>query len=319
MHSQRRAFTLIELLVVIAIIAVLIGLLLPAVQKARDASNRTKCQNNLKQIALGIHNYESANGYLPPGWTYSVTWGTLANILPYIEQGNVANIVNLNISMNDPSNANGIQQPINLFRCPADVTNSPMPSLGAPTNYYGNNGSWVVFVIAHGLNNPPDTQPNGVFFSNSQNIRMLDITDGTSNTAFYSERALSDGNGGLITPLDDMFVGPNEMPESPVSAADAIAQCNTVDITNPANQFPIFMGAPWGNGQHIYQHIAPPNTRSCGWLASLRANVTATSRHTGGVNLALGDGAVRFVTNTIDLPTWQALGSRNGGEVVGNY
>lgn len=94
----------------------------------------------------------------------------------------------------------------------------------------------------------------------------------------------------------------------------------SVDVTNPANQFPIFMGAPWGHGQHNYQHILPPNTRSCGWLPSLRAAMTASSRHTSGVNVLFGDGSVRFVRDQIAIPTWRAIGSRSGGEVVsGDY
>jgi prepilin-type processing-associated H-X9-DG protein len=90
-----------------------------------------------------------------------------------------------------------------------------------------------------------------------------------------------------------------------------------VDISNPANQFPIFMGAPWGHGQNSYQHVSPPNSCSCGWLPTLRSTMSATSNHTGGVNVAFGDGSVRFVVNAIDLTTWRALGSRNGGEPVG--
>jgi prepilin-type N-terminal cleavage/methylation domain-containing protein len=319
MRPIRRAFTLIELLVVIAIISILIGLLLPAVQKVRDAAARTKCQNNLKQIVLAIHNYESAYSYFPPGWNFNTTWGTLANILPFIEQQNIANTINLNISMNDPTNAAGIQLPISILRCPADVQSSPFPSLGAPTNYYGNSGNWIVFVVIPFGPNSTDPPPNGMFYCGSQLLTFEDILDGTSNTAFYSERALGDGNLGTPNPIDDMFIGPNEMPGNPSSDAQATAECNTVDVTNPANRFPIFMGAPWGNGQHVYTHVSPPNTRSCGWLASLRTNVTATSRHTAGVNMGLGDGSVRFVNNSIDLTTWQALGSRSGGETVGDY
>jgi prepilin-type processing-associated H-X9-DG protein len=91
-----------------------------------------------------------------------------------------------------------------------------------------------------------------------------------------------------------------------------------VDISNPANQFPIFMGAPWANGQHDYQHIGPPDSRSCGWLPSLRACMAASSRHLGGVNVAFCDGSGRFVSDNIDLTAWRALGSRNGGEVINN-
>jgi prepilin-type N-terminal cleavage/methylation domain-containing protein/prepilin-type processing-associated H-X9-DG protein len=316
MTRARNGFTLIELLVVIAIIAILIGLLLPAVQKVREAASRMKCQNNLKQIGLGLHNYHDARGQLPTGWDFATSWGALAHVLPYIEQDNVHRMIDFAQPINEPVNVPSQQVTISTFLCPSDKQN-PMPSLGAATNYHGNNGNWVVFVRARGLNeNAP--QPNGVFFTESRGITIQGITDGSSNTAFYSERVLGDGNMGLVSPLEDTFNGPNGAPGQPDSADLAYTWCQSVDITNPANQFPIFMGAPWGHGQHCYQHIIPPNGRSCGWLPSLRAAMTASSRHTGGVNVVFGDGSVRFIRDSIDILTWRAMGSRNGGEVFSN-
>ena len=316
-RRRRVAFTLIELLVVIAIIAILIGLLLPAVQKVREAAARMKCSNNLKQLGLAIHSYHDANNQLPPGWDFATSWGQLARILPYIEQDNVYKMIDFTKPITDPVNLPSQQITISTFLCPSDRQN-PMPSLGAPTNYHGNAGNWVVFVTARGLNgNEP---PNGIFYTESKKITMPSISDGTSNTAFYSERVLGDGNMGAVSPLEDTFNGPNGAPGQPNSADLAHSWCQSIDITNPANQFPIFMGAPWGHGQHNYQHITPPNGRSCGWLPSLRATMTASSRHTGGVNVVFGDGSVRFVRDSIDIPTWRALGSRNGGEVTsGDY
>jgi prepilin-type N-terminal cleavage/methylation domain-containing protein/prepilin-type processing-associated H-X9-DG protein len=315
--SRKPGFTLIELLVVIAIIAILIGLLLPAVQKVREAASRMKCQNNLKQITLGIHNYESANGYLPPGWQFLSTFGggTEVYLLPYLEQGNLYNQLNFNAPYTDPSNANAIASPVSIFRCPSDVSGNPLPSLGAPTNYYGNAGNGIVFVIIPPyVNVSPVPQPNGVFYSGSQNIRITDVADGLSNTAFYSERVLMNPN---VASVYDMFNGPSNSPNDPSSVGQAVAECSSVGIT-PGNIFPIDMGWPWACGQQIYQHITPPNTISCGWLTSLRAVVSATSRHTNGVNLSLGDGSVRFVSNSISTTTWQALGSIQGGEVLGS-
>jgi prepilin-type N-terminal cleavage/methylation domain-containing protein/prepilin-type processing-associated H-X9-DG protein len=318
MRSQpRRGFTLIELLVVIAIIAILIGLLLPAVQKVREAAARIKCQNNLKQIGLGLHNYHDANRQFPPGWDFATSWGQLAYLLPYIEQGNLYRGINLALPLGDPSNTPAVNTPVNIFLCPSDREN-PMPSLGGATNYNGNAGNWVVFVVARGLNDTAP-RPNGLFYTGSKGLTFASVTDGTSNTALYSERVLGDGNMGQVSPLEDTFNGPNGAPGQPNSADDAYAWCQSVDVTNPANQFPIFMGAPWGHGQHNYQHILPPNGRSCGWLASLRAAMTASSRHTNGVNLVLCDGSVRYVSNSVNLLAWRALGSRDGGEVVGNY
>jgi len=314
----RRAFTLIELLVVIAIIAILIGLLLPAVQKVREAAARMKCSNNLKQLGLATHSYHDANNELPPGWEFTNSWGQLAHILPYIEQDNVKKLIDLTKPITDPLNAPSQQVTINTYICPSDVPN-PMPSLGTQTNYHGNAGNWVVFVVARGLN-VNDQKPNGIFYTESRKITLPGINDGTSNTAFFSERILADGNMGMVSPREDTFNGPNGAPGMPNTADLAASWCLSVDVTNPANQFPIFMGAPWGHGQHNYQHILPPNTRSCGWLPSLRAAMTPSSRHTSGVNVLFGDGSVRFVRDQIDIPTWRAIGSRNGGEVAsGDY
>ena len=318
---SRKAFTLIELLVVIAIIAILIGLLLPAVQKVREAASRMKCQNNLKQLGLASHGYHDTMKEFPPGWDFPTSWGALGLVLPYVEQDNIAKTMNTQASIYDvPSgNAAGIRFNIPLYLCPSDIDN-PSPSLGGATNYHTNNGNLPIFVIARGLNG--DVQPNGMFYTGSRRITFASILDGASNTALASERLLGDGNMGKISPREDTFMGPfpgAPAPGVPATADEAMTLCLSVDITNPANQFPIFMGAPWAHGQHSYQHIIPPNGRSCGWLPSLRASMTPSSRHPSGVNLLLGDGSVRFVRDQIDLPTWRALGSRAGGEVVGDF
>jgi prepilin-type processing-associated H-X9-DG protein len=213
-------------------------------------------------------------------------------------------------------NVPGTQVKLSLYLCPSDKEN-PSPALGGATNYHTNNGNTPVFVIARGLNT--NEQPNGMFYTGSRKVTFGSMTDGSSNTALASERLLGDGNMGAVSPLEDTFNGPGGSPGVPATADEAMALCMSVDITNPSNQFPIFMGAPWAHGQHSYQHIIPPNQRSCGWLPSLRAAMTPSSRHTNGVNLLLGDGSVRFVNNSISLPTWRALGSRNGGEVIGDF
>jgi prepilin-type N-terminal cleavage/methylation domain-containing protein/prepilin-type processing-associated H-X9-DG protein len=311
MRSRRSAFTLIELLVVIAIVAVLVGLLLPAVQMVREAANRAKCQNNLKQICLATHNYHDTYKQYPPGWDFATSWGPLARILPFIEQGNIYRMINFQKAIDDPVNEPVLPMLISVYRCPSDLEN-PVPSLGAPTNYYGNAGSKPTFVIAYGMN--AGDPPNGVFYTQSKKLDYASIIDGSSNTAFWSERVLPDGNLGLVSDLEDVFNGPYMGPGLPATADDAYDWCESVDITNPANQFPIFMGAPWPHGQHSYQHISPPNSRSCGWLPTLRATMPASSRHPGGVNVTFGDGSTRFISEMINLAAWRALGSRNGGE-----
>ncbi|MBX9583128.1 MAG: DUF1559 domain-containing protein [Gemmataceae bacterium] len=313
---SRTAFTLIELLVVIAIIAILIGLLLPAVQKVREAAARIKCANNLKQLGLATHGYHDVNNQFPPGWDFPTSWGALGLVLPYVEQDNAAKTMNTTLPITDPVNVPGTQVKLALYLCPSDKEN-PSPALGGATNYHTNNGNTPVFVVARGLN--ADTPPNGVFYTGSKNIRFASITDGSSNTALASERLLGDGNMGLISPREDTFNGPHGEPGRPATADEAQAWCMEVDITNPASQFPIFMGAPWAHGQHSYQHVIRPNGRSCGWLPSLRASMTPSSRHPGGVNVLMGDGSVRFVRDGIDLATWRGMGSRDGGEVLGDF
>jgi prepilin-type N-terminal cleavage/methylation domain-containing protein/prepilin-type processing-associated H-X9-DG protein len=317
MFRRRVGFTLIELLVVIAIIAVLVGLLLPAVQKVREAAARMKCSNNLKQIGLAMANYHDTYKQFPKGWDFATSWGALARTLPFIEQDNVFKLIDFSKPISDPVNASVIPMEIATFRCPSDFPN-PSPSIGGATNYMGNAGSVPIFVIARGLN-ATGTQPNGVIYTESSNINFGSIVDGSSNTALYSERVLGDGNMGLVSPLEDVFNGSGAAPGIPATADEAVTLCQLVDITNPANQFPIFMGAPWAHGQHNYQHVSAPNSRSCGWLPSLRATMAATSRHTGGVNVAFCDGSVHFIGNNVNLTTWRSLGTRNGGEVLGEY
>jgi prepilin-type N-terminal cleavage/methylation domain-containing protein/prepilin-type processing-associated H-X9-DG protein len=315
MKRNRSGFTLIELLVVIAIIAILIGLLLPAVQKVREAAARLTCSNNLKQLGLATHNYHDTNNELPPGWDFATSWGALGLVLPYIEQGNLYNTMDPKQPLTAAVNAPGVLAAVKLYLCPSDKTN-PQPALGGATNYHTNNGNTPVFVVARGLN--LDTPPNGTFFTNSKGITIQGISDGSSNTALASERLMADGNMAASSPREDTFNGPNGAVGRPATADEAATWCNSVDVTNLSNQFPIFMGAPWAHGQHSYQHIIPPNGRSCGWLVSLRASMTPSSRHSGGVNLLLGDGSVRFVRDSVSVATWRAVGSRNGGEVIGN-
>jgi prepilin-type N-terminal cleavage/methylation domain-containing protein/prepilin-type processing-associated H-X9-DG protein len=311
MSHRRPGFTLIELLVVIAIIATLIALLLPAVQSAREAARRAQCINNLKQIGLALHNYYESRNALPGAdMVFNVTeLSALTNILPYLEQTTVYNTVNFAFSYQDQSNLTAMMTAINGFVCPSEVS-SPIPSLGAQTNYMANMGSNIVWQASIGPNvgMPP---PNGVFYGNSATT-FAAITDGLSNTSFYSERMLADGNNAIVSPIADVFFSPG-FPQTP---DDALQQCMAVNINDLNNQFPLFMGAPWLCGQHIFLHVGQPNSRSCGFFISLRADMPPSSRHPGGVNVLMGDGSVKFVKDTVNLPVWRALGTRAGGEIV---
>jgi prepilin-type processing-associated H-X9-DG protein len=317
MNHRRSGFTLIALLVVIAIISVLIALLLPAVQSAREAARRIQCVNNLKQIGLALHNYQESRGVLPgadmvwnnPNPNLITELSALSNILPYLEQTNVYNQINFVFSYQDPTNSTAAMTVINGFICPSDLPD-PIPSLGGQTNYMANMGSGIVWQEA--LNqNASLPWPNGVFYGDSATT-FAAITDGLSNTAFYSERVLADGNNSIVSPIADVFFSPL----FPTTPDQATQMCLAVDIWNLNNQFPLFMGAPWLNGQHIYLHVTPPDSRSCGFFAALRAVMPPSSHHLGGVNVSFGDGSVKFVKDSVNVQTWRALGTRNGGEVI---
>ena len=311
MGVRRRAFTLIELLVVIAIIAVLIALLLPAVQAAREAARRAHCVNNMKQIGLAVHNYHDQVGALPGAYlVYNVTsFSALSMMLPQMEQTPLYNALNFSLAYSDPTNNTVLMSDVNTFICPSDLPN-PIRARGSQTNYMADMGSWIVWQSASGPN-AGLPGPNGAFFGNSS-TRFAAVIDGLSNTGFFSERVLADGNNSIVSPQSDVFFSP----AAPLTIDDAVAQCNAVDITNLASQFPLFMGAPWVNGQHVFQHVMPPNSRSCGFFTALRAVMPPSSRHPGGVNLLLGDGSVRFVKNTVNTAPWRALGTIAGGEVI---
>jgi prepilin-type N-terminal cleavage/methylation domain-containing protein/prepilin-type processing-associated H-X9-DG protein len=343
MRNHRRAFTLIELLVVIAIIAVLIALLLPAVQAAREAARRSQCMNNLKQIGVACHNYLTAYQVLPFGkgnnYTTSLSsaaayarWSANSQLLAFIEQGNLFNAINFAFPPETPGmngvfptfmpayqnpgrqNSTACQTQIATFLCPSD--GPTIQTWPGGNNYYGNQYTFACDLseTQPSTDAVPGIAPQGIFYFLSA-VRTADVTDGTSNTAFSSEKIRGQGQP---NPKTDMLVFTNQ------TSQDATYQaCKSLPLTSPP--LTSQQGMSWVMGEMCcttYNHVSTPNTTSCaapgytGTMANMAMQVPPSSNHPGGVNVLFGDGTVRYIKNSIDLLTWRALGTRNGGEVI---
>jgi prepilin-type N-terminal cleavage/methylation domain-containing protein len=312
-HPARTGFTLVELLVVIAIIGVLMGLLLPAVQMAREAARRGQCSNNIRQLNLALMNYESAKQRFPFGRD-NLGFSTHSKLLPYMEQGNVYDNIDFKVSYSHSNNAAVRAMAIGTLNCPTDPQ-SMMPVGFAGTNYRFNQGSGILWGRA--TTDPSNVHfgqpdPNGVFFLNS-NLRMAEIVDGSSNTASISEHGKGDHSNALVSPTDTFLPGTH-----PSTPDQAVADCRAIDVTDLTYQNVSDVGAPWLRGYHsttIYFHVDVPNSRSCMFPPGRIATV-AQSHHPAGVNVGRCDGSVSFVADDISLEAWRALGSRNGREVA---
>ncbi len=368
-YRKRLGFTLVELLVVIAIIGVLVGLLLPAVQAAREAARRMQCANNLKQLGLGVLNYESAIGAFPLTTTGPsrmnpqlgsgfVSW--LAMILPQIEQGSLYNSIDFNrafaddksfavsgdyteltISQSHP-NARAAATAVSTFLCPSDSveqTSTLGTARPAPGSYAGNvgwirgstgeDGSTSPLRIANGA--MPIVNPAQPDSWQVAKIKLRDFTDGTSNTTLSAERLINNAvkvNGafgvsmqGALKEATTSFCAGGGTSNRAIG--DWVTYCNGVSVPDPSYSLP--HGKSWISGwtlaANLYMHVMPINARNChiyGGEDDGTNMVTASSNHVGGAQLCFVDGHVQFVSQNIDNRVWWAIGSRNGGEVVGD-
>jgi prepilin-type N-terminal cleavage/methylation domain-containing protein/prepilin-type processing-associated H-X9-DG protein len=340
---DRCAFTLIELLVVIAVIAVLIALLLPAVQAARAAAQRIQCVNNLKQIGIAMHNYISAMGVLPPGrFNTHVAgkgncWGTYSQLLPYLDGVSISNAFNFNMPPDTDAssivNSTGFQAFLTVLLCPSDSAPTLITVGGtqfASHNYNLNVGS--AYPVLQSPTAPLTGTPNGPFYENSK-VGPADFTDGMSNTAAVSDTIRSTASSTYANdPLGVFLITGNNSTTGPPLSSDADYTSLCLTLPSSTTQFQATRGVRWhygAPGHSLYNHLRVPNNkqpdcrgglphsnRSDPLWSWLSLNVAARSKHAGGVNTLLCDGHVQFVKDAVNVLVWQALGSRNGGEVI---
>jgi prepilin-type N-terminal cleavage/methylation domain-containing protein/prepilin-type processing-associated H-X9-DG protein len=336
----RRALTLIELLVVIAILATLMSLLLPTLQRVREGALRMKCGSNMRQIAAAVNNYHTQVGIyppsmlIPPGQVFATnngSWSIHGRILPYVEQSNMAVLVNLEVAWDAQGNTGVPRTRIPFFLCPSEPNDRVRVDAAGnpfvyPHNYAFNFGTWLVYNPATGEGG------DGVFFPNAA-LTMSNITDGLTTTMMLAEVK-------AFTPYVRNTANPGATPPTAPSQVAAFAAAGQLKLGPNLNDNTGHTEWPDGRVHHSgFTTIFPPNavvpfttngqsydfdynSRQEGTHATqpTYAAITARSYHAGGfVNVVMMDGSVRTVRGSISPTTWRALGTRAGADVVGDF
>ncbi|AGA29162.1 DUF1559 domain-containing protein [Singulisphaera acidiphila] len=347
--NLRRGFTLIELLVVIAIIAVLIALLLPAVQAAREAARRSQCINNLKQIGLALHNYHSALNAFPMGGSHNPSsapqsftygdmtdnggitwdaWSAQSALLPYIEQQAIYSAINYNFAPRPGTeggtiNSTAFNSKIASFLCPSDGNAGKVNY----NSYGASQGTTTINCCGNEL------KATTGMFGNRASTSLAEVKDGTSNTIAYSEslvgNAINEPNreGNAARGSSGQASGRVDATGLLTQIKADMASCDTDFQTGPlTGNTRNARGSSWGIGAlgySMFNTVIPPNgakwvacrTDCCAQAQHAHYNL-ATSAHSGGVNVAMADGSVKFIKNSVSWNTWWALGTKGNGEVI---